>query len=178
MRTASRRSGPDPFAGQVEAILAASRVLVGVSAQSLAAVEDRVSVAQFRLLVILASRGTLGLNALAEAMGVHPSNATRACDRLVGLGLLDRRENPADRRQLALALTPAGVAVVQEVMTARRAAIAEILERVPAGRREGVGEAMQILAVAGGEPDPAQLWALGWTAAPEYPSDTGQGAGT
>ena len=83
-------------------MLAASRVLVGVAARSLAAVEDTVTLTQVRALVIIASRGPLHLTALAEDMGVHPSNATRACDRLVAAGLLDRRDNPADRRHLLL----------------------------------------------------------------------------
>ena len=97
-------------------MLAASRVLVGVAARSLAAVEDTVTLTQFRALVIIASRGPLHLAALAEDMGVHPSNATRACDRLVAAGLLDRRDNPADRRHLLLTLTPAGRELVDGVM--------------------------------------------------------------
>ena len=57
-------------------------------------VEDTVTLTQFRALVIIASRGPLHLAALADAMGVHPSNATRACDRLVAAGLLDRAGQP------------------------------------------------------------------------------------
>ena len=95
---------------QVDAVLAASRVLVGVSAQSIAAVEDSLTVVQFRALVIVASRGPIHLSALADAMRVHPSNATRTCDRLVADGLLDRRENPHDRRHLALTLNRTGPA--------------------------------------------------------------------
>ena len=49
-------------------MLAASRVLVGVSAQSIAAVEDSLTVVQFRALVIVASRGPIHLSALADAM--------------------------------------------------------------------------------------------------------------
>ena len=49
--------------------------------------EDTVTLTQFRALVIIASRGPLHLAALADAMRVHPSNATRACDRLVAAGL-------------------------------------------------------------------------------------------
>jgi hypothetical protein len=90
------------FLGEVEAVLAASRVLIGVAVRSLAPVEDTVTLTQFRALVIIASRGPMHLAALAEAMQVHPSNATRACDRLVASGLADRRDNPADRRHLLL----------------------------------------------------------------------------
>src|SRR3954464_10210292 len=95
-----RGAAEDRFDVQVDAVLAASRVLVGVTAQSVAALDDTVTISQLRALVILASHPPMHLNALAEAMRVHPSNATRTCDRLVELGLLNRRENPGDRRHL------------------------------------------------------------------------------
>src|SRR6476659_1575411 len=93
--TGSVAEETDPaFDNEVEAVLAASRVLIGVAARSLAPVEDTVALTQFRALVIIASRGPLHLAALADAMQVHPSNATRTCERLVERGLLDRRDNP------------------------------------------------------------------------------------
>ena len=68
------------FAEATEAVLAASRVLVGLAAQSISAVEESMGVNQFRVLVIIASRGPMHSAGLAAAMGVHPSNATRTCD--------------------------------------------------------------------------------------------------
>ena len=131
---AAQRTAGRLVAAEVEAVLAASRVLVGVAAQSLADVEDTVTVPQLRALMMLATRGPLHLTALAEDMGVHPSNATRACDRLVAAGLLDRRDNPADRRHLLLDLTPAGQALIDGVVARRRAAIEKILRRMPRAR--------------------------------------------
>lgn len=144
-------------------MLAASRVLVGVSAQSIAAVEDSLTVVQFRALVIVASRGPIHLTALADAMRVHPSNATRTCDRLVADGLLDRRENPDDRRHLALTLTAPGRQILDAVMDRRRAAITDILRRMPADDRHHLAEVLTQFATAGGEPSDHDLWSLGWT---------------
>jgi len=144
-------------------VLAASRVLVGVSAQSIAAVEDSLTVVQFRALVIVASRGPIHLSALADAMRVHPSNATRTCDRLVADGLLDRRENPHDRRHLALTLTAPGRRILDAVMDRRRAAITDILRRMPADDRHHLAEVLTQFATAGGEPSDHHLWSLGWT---------------
>jgi DNA-binding MarR family transcriptional regulator len=146
----------------VDAVLAGSRVLVGVAAQSLVEVEDVVSVPQLRALMILATRGPLHLTALAEDMSVHPSNATRACDRLVAAGLLDRRDNPEDRRHLLLELTPAGRELIDGIVARRRAAIERILRAMPAGHRRALGQALAHFSVAGGEPRPNDLWALGW----------------
>ena len=136
---ATQRTVNRSFAAEVDAVLAASRVLIGVAARSLAAVEDTVTLTQVRALVIIASRGPLHLAALADDMGVHPSNATRACDRLVAAGLLDRRDNPADRRHLLLTLTDAGRELVDGVMDRRRAAIGQILRAMPARRPRAVG---------------------------------------
>lgn len=159
---AIKRAANRAFASEVEAVLAASRVLVGVAAKSVAAIEDIVSVQQQRALMILAIRGPLHLTALADDMGVHPSNATRACDRLVASELLDRRDNPADRRHLLLELTPAGRELINGVVNRRRVAIEKILRKMPAGQRSQLAEVLGQFAAAGGEPNPADLWVLGW----------------
>lgn len=151
------------FLANVEAVLAASRVLVGVAVRSLAPVENTVTLTQFRALVIMASRGPMHLAALAKAMQVHPSNATRACDRLVASGLADRRDNPADRRHLLLTLTDQGRALVDSVMDRRRAAIRQILHRMPLGDRTQVAAGFTRFAAAGGEPEQTDLWSIGWT---------------
>jgi DNA-binding MarR family transcriptional regulator len=138
-------------------------VLVGVAAQSLADIEEVISVPQMRALMILATRGPMHLTALAEDMGVHPSNATRTCDRLVSAGLLDRRDNPADRRHLLLELTSAGQALIDGVITRRRAAIEQILRRMPDGQRRQLSRTLSQFADAGGEPTSQDLGTLGWT---------------
>ncbi|MCG7860319.1 MarR family transcriptional regulator, partial [Flavihumibacter sediminis] len=73
------------------AMLTASRLLVAISARSLAAVEDAVTPAQFRLLVVLASQGPAKLVTLAGLLEVNPSTALRMVDRLAAAGLVDRR---------------------------------------------------------------------------------------
>ena len=116
---------------------------------------------QFRALVIVASRGPIHLSALADAMRVHPSTATRTWDRLVADGLLDRRENPHDRRHLALTLTAPGRRILDAVMDRRRAAITDILRRMPADDRHHLAEVLTQFATAGGEPSDHHLWVAG-----------------
>lgn len=153
----------DSGSDEVSAVMSAARLLVALSARSVALVEDVVTLPQLRVLVIVASRGPLHLGAVAQGLDVHLSNATRACDRLVAAGLLDRRDDPADRRHLLLELTAAGRELVERVMGHRRAAIAEVLARMPAHEREVLAPVLRSFAAAGGEvPEPA-AWALGWT---------------
>jgi DNA-binding MarR family transcriptional regulator len=159
---------PEPAANgpsdeQVDAVMLAARVLVGVTARSFAAVEDTVTLPQLRVLVVIASRGPLNLGAIAEALGVHPSNASRACERLVVAGLLHRADDPADRRNLVLRLTDAGVRLVEGVNAHRRGVISGVLAGMPARRRAALVSALSAFAAAAGEITEADAWALGWT---------------
>jgi DNA-binding MarR family transcriptional regulator len=148
---------------EADAVMAACRVLVAVSAQSIAAVEDVVDLTQFRVLVIVASRSALSLSELADAAHIHLSKASRLCDRMVSMGLLNRADDPTDRRQLTLTLTPAGQRVVRTVMNRRRAAILPILERMSKQHRQELISALGEFAEAGGELADPDLWAMGWT---------------
>jgi DNA-binding MarR family transcriptional regulator len=147
---------------QVDAVMLAAQALVGVTAQSVAEVEDLVTLPQLRVLVLVASRGALNLNALALAMGIHPSNATRACDRLVAAGLLRRGESSVDRRNLVLSLTDDGRQLVDAMVQSRRRAVAGVLERVPPTRRRALVAAMRTFGVAAGETQAENAWKLGW----------------
>jgi DNA-binding MarR family transcriptional regulator len=103
------------------------------------------------------------LNAVANGLGVHPSNATRAVDRLVSAGLLDRSDDPTDRRNLVFELTRSGRDLVDHVMDRRRAAIAAILARMPPGRRRSLVPVMRAFPEAGGEASDDAVWSLGWS---------------
>ena len=82
----------------------ASRALVGIAAASIAQVDSMVTVPQLRVLVIIDTRGPQNLAAVAAALEVNPSNASRTCDRLIKSGLLHRKEAPDDRRHVTLTI--------------------------------------------------------------------------
>lgn len=155
------RSTPLDVEPLVDSVLHASRALVAVAARSLAAVADEVTLPQYRVLVVLAARGPQGLAPLAAALGVSPSTATRMCGRLVRKGLVQRRTPSRDRRQVRLALTEAGRAVVAQVTALRRGEIARIVAAVPPERRAQVVEALTAFAEAAGE-SADRDWTAGW----------------
>jgi DNA-binding MarR family transcriptional regulator len=154
-------SGYEDTDDLVTALLAASRVLVGVSVRSLAHVEDAVTLTQFRTLVVLDSRGEINLNRLAELLDVNSSTAMRMIDRLLAADLVTRRDNPANRREVLLGLTRAGKRIVRQVTARRRGEIARIVTAMPGTDRGAVVAALRAFADAAGEPDPG-LSALGW----------------
>jgi DNA-binding MarR family transcriptional regulator len=140
---------PDDF---VTALLTASRVLVGVSARSLTVVEDTVTLPQFRTLVILDSHGEVNLNRLAELLAVNSSTAMRMIDRLLTSDLVTRRENPLNRREVLLGLSPHGATVVMKVTETRRKDIARIVQALPAGQRSDLIAALHSFSDAAQEP--------------------------
>ncbi|GGW97814.1 transcriptional regulator [Streptomyces malachitofuscus] len=162
------RAAPDGALDDVEevtrAVLTASRLLVAVSARSLAAVEDRVTLPQFRMLVVLSTRGATKLVALADLLHVAPSTAMRMVDRLIAAGLADRQTNPVNRRETLLRLTDEGRRTVEEVTARRRAEIAAIVERLGPRQRAALVGALTAFNEAGGEPPAGEPepYPLGW----------------
>ncbi|MDP9847847.1 MarR family winged helix-turn-helix transcriptional regulator [Streptosporangium lutulentum] len=132
------------------AVLTASRVLVAVSARSLASTEGRITLPQFGMLLVV-GQGETKLVTLAERLGVNPSTAMRMADRLSAVGLVCREANPSDRRETLLRLTGEGRRIVDEVIARRRAEITAILARMPADQRQALVTAMRAFNEAGGE---------------------------
>ncbi len=149
---ARRPSAADDADAVTDAVLTASRLLVAVSARSIAAVGESITLAQFRLLVVLSTRGSVNLSMLADQLGVNPSTATRMIDRLIATGLVSRQPNPASRREVVVALTEAGAGAVRQVTARRRKEIARIVSRMPVKQRQGLVEALEAFTEAGGEP--------------------------
>lgn len=164
LTTSPPRTGEAPSSDLQEvtdAVLGASRALVAVAARSLAAAEERVSLAQYRVLVILASRGPQRTADLAAALAVNPSTATRVCDHLVRKRLIRRQRATSDRREVRLALSVAGRRMVADVSGRRRTEVERIVAAMPVEGRRHVVEALRALADAAGEV-PGADWALGW----------------
>jgi DNA-binding MarR family transcriptional regulator len=135
----------------VDAVLTASRSLIAVATRSLGAAAEETTIAQYRALVVLASRGPRRLVDLAAALDVAPSTAGRMCDRLVRKGLIRRHRALGDRRAVLVAITAAGREVVDRATARRRALIAEILAKLPVGTQDAVAVALRAFADAAGE---------------------------
>jgi DNA-binding MarR family transcriptional regulator len=131
-----------------DALLALARLVMGLSTRA-ADQLGQISVVQLRALTVLRELGTATLAELAEGVGVTPSTTSRLVDRLVAGGWADRQVSPESRRQLALRLTPAGEATLDEYDRLRLESMRSALEQVPEGRRDGVVAALAEFAAAG-----------------------------
>ena len=134
-----------------DALLTASRLLVAVSAQSIANVDETLTIPQFRTMVILSARGPVNLATLAGLLDVAPSTVGRMADRLVAAGLIDRQPHPDSRRELVVELTAHGLDVVAAVTGHRRQRIAEVVRKMPPRERHGLVRALTAFTEAGEE---------------------------
>ena len=140
----------------VEEVLTATRALIALSTRSLGALAEDLSAAQYRTLVVLASRGPQRMVDLAQSLGVNPSTAGRMCDRLVRKGFVRRHRAEDDRRIVVVSLSGEGRRVLDDATAARRAAIAEALSALSGEQQRAAATALRELSRAIGEvPDRA-----------------------
>lgn len=93
--------------------------------------DEEMSVPQLAALHVVDQAGELRQAALAEELALSPSAASRLVDGLVQRGLLSRRELPDDRRARVLALSPRGVALLDEIGAARTRLFERVAARLP-----------------------------------------------
>ncbi|MEV0825159.1 MarR family winged helix-turn-helix transcriptional regulator [Nonomuraea rubra] len=162
--THSGSHGPDsadPLA-VTSAVVAASRLLVGIAVRSLAEVEGKVTLPQFRMLVVLSEQGPTNLVTMAGLLGVTSPTAMRMADRLVLAELVVREVSPHSRRESIMSLTSQGRRLVAKVMARRQAEVAAIVSRMTPEQRRAVIEALTVFNRAGEESVATPAHPLGW----------------
>jgi DNA-binding MarR family transcriptional regulator len=145
-----------------DAFVTASRALVSLAVRTIDEAPVDVTLAQHRVLVLLAARGDLPVGDIADGLGVNPSNATRICDRLQRLGLISRTRSPQDGRVVVVGLTAPGASLVRGVNARRRAEVEKVLSRMTPEQTERALEALAVFNRAAGEIEDqdwtTQLW--------------------
>jgi DNA-binding MarR family transcriptional regulator len=131
------------FDHEVETVVDAARVFSAVTAESIAQAGDGVTLPQLRVLTLASTAGSLNNSQVADALGVHISNASRICERLVQAGLLSRRDSPSDRRQVELTLTIEGRRVLDVVTNHRRGLFRRVLVHLSEEQRSNLGQALE-----------------------------------
>jgi DNA-binding MarR family transcriptional regulator len=78
------------------------------------------SFSQINILMRLVHGGSTGVSEIGEQLGVSNAAASQAVDRLVmEMGLIERTEDPVDRRAKRLTLTKKGRALIEKGVEAR-----------------------------------------------------------
>jgi DNA-binding MarR family transcriptional regulator len=93
-------------------------------------VEIGITMAQTKVLHVVAAAGEVHMSELVHVLGVSVSTVSELVDRLVEHGYVARRDDPADRRQVVVSLTPDGAALVDRFRDLSGAQIRALLERL------------------------------------------------
>ncbi len=113
------------------------------------------SMPQAKVLYLAASgEGGLRMSALATRLGVTLSTVSGLVDRLVDAGLAARRDDPVDRRQVIVSVTPAGNDLMERFRELNRRQARELFGSLADDDLDTVERAFELLAGAAGRVHP------------------------
>ena len=161
----------EPTEPIVDAVVRASRALVGITVRALASVSNEVTLPQLRTLVVVSTQGPQTVSSLADRLDVHASTMTRMCSRLVARGLVARKPSALDRREVVIELTAQGQGLVDEVTDKRRREIDAVVRHMSPDDRDRVVTALDLFSRAANEPatPDGRAEGFGRTIAPPIP---------
>ena len=107
--------------------------------------DSSLTISQIAALSTLERSGPLTPRELAAAERVQPPSMTRIAASLEAAGLVTRTAHPSDGRQVLLAASPAGAALVREDRRRRDAWLAQRLQDLPAEDLEVLRRAAVVL---------------------------------
>lgn len=112
--------------------------------------EVAVTMSQAKVLYLIAARG-MRMSELAVRLGVSISTTSGLVDRLVDHGLLTRHDDPADRRQVVVTITPTGATHLARFRELNAAQMRRLLARLGDPELDVVERATGLLAAAAEE---------------------------
>jgi DNA-binding MarR family transcriptional regulator len=110
--------------------------------------EIDVTMPQAKVLYLLGAAGELHMSALVAHLGVSLSTVSGLVDRVVDHGLATRHDDPADRRQVVVGLTPAGSAFIDRFRELNARQMRDLLGHLGDAELADVGRAFATLTEA------------------------------
>jgi len=111
------------------------------------------SFSQINILMRLFHGESTTVSEIGDLMGVTNAAASQAVDRLVVLGLIERTEDPDDRRTKRLALTQTGRATIEKGIEARSQWVEGITDALDPDQQEMIISALNLLSEAAKKTD-------------------------
>lgn len=109
------------------------------------------SMPQFSILMQLHHRGNCGIGDISDRFDITNAAASQLVDKLVQSGLIQREEDPHDRRAKLLNLTDKGERLIQQGIEERYRWVDQLAERLTAEERVQISEALNIMTEAARE---------------------------
>jgi DNA-binding MarR family transcriptional regulator len=104
------------------------------------------SLTRLRALAWVAENPGVSVSELAETLLVGVPTGSKLVDDLVGLGLITRTSDEADRRRVSLRVTDEGERTLAQAKRPAQREIARLLSQLSAAERRRLREGLQILA--------------------------------
>ncbi|TCJ96601.1 DNA-binding MarR family transcriptional regulator [Nocardia alba] len=111
--------------------------------------DQPISLVQRSALTTLVRHGAMSSGALAHSEGVRPPSMTRTINALAALKLIERRPHPSDGRQIVVAATRAGRALLADKVAARDSWLAERLSTLSDEQASLLRQALVIMSHIG-----------------------------
>jgi Transcriptional regulators len=103
-----------------------------------------ITMAQAKVLLIL-SAGPVHMSELVTRLRVKPSTTSGLVERLVEQGLASRADDPADRRQVIVSVTPAGSELMERFRELNSRQLRGLLQTLAASDLDIVWQSLRIL---------------------------------
>jgi len=116
--------------------------------------ESELTMPQVSTLMRLHHEGACGISEVGSHLGVTNAAASQMVEKLVQQGLLERAEDPRDRRAKQLTLTPKGRALIQTGLEARRRWLEELSTALTPEQQKAVIAVLPYLTQAARELEP------------------------
>ena len=107
--------------------------------------KEGLSMSQLGTLFHLDKMGTSGVTDLGDHLGVTSAAASQMLERLVDEGLIQRLEDPDDRRMKKITLTEKGSRVLKESVSARLGWLEELTEKLTEKEKKQITSAMELI---------------------------------
>ena len=152
------RNGEERVA-RIDRVVASYELLMQRIASSHAPdlMEVAVTMSQAKVLYLIAASKGMRMSELAVRLGVSISTTSGLVDRLVDHGLLARHDDPADRRQVVVTITPTGGADLERFRELNAAQMRRLLACLGDSELDVVERATALLAAAAGEAFPTAI---------------------
>lgn len=106
---------------------------------------------QFSVLMQLHHQGNCAVGDIGERFDITNAAASQMAEKLVQNGLIQRAEDPQDRRAKRLNLTDKGRHLIQQATEERYRWVDQLAEKLTPAEREKVSEALNIMTQAARE---------------------------
>jgi DNA-binding MarR family transcriptional regulator len=110
--------------------------------------ETGLSFSQINILMRLVHGRNIGVSEIGEQLGVTNAAASQAVDRLVQLGLIERTEDPQDRRAKRLTLTQKGRTLIEQGIEVRSKWVETLTDALTPEEQSMIISALTLLTAA------------------------------